>query len=110
MVRAMPTSGLWSVTVIVRWLTVTLVVSLANPGLLAVIVALPGPAPVTSNVALVWPAGTVTVDGTVAASVLLLARLTTRPFAPAAPLRLTVSGVVAPTFTFADAGVSVITG
>jgi hypothetical protein len=45
---------------------------------------------VTLNVALVDPAGTVTLSGTVATNVLLLARVTTAPPAGAIPLSLTV--------------------
>jgi hypothetical protein len=45
---------------------------------------------VTVKVAVVAPAGTVTLDGTVAARVLLLESLTVVPFVGAAPLRVTV--------------------
>jgi hypothetical protein len=46
---------------------------------------------VTVAVALVWPAGTVTVVGTVAAEVILELRLTTLPPVGASPLRVTVA-------------------
>jgi hypothetical protein len=44
----------------------------------------------TVNVALVAPAGTVTMDGTLAAAVLLLESVTVAPLAGAAPLNVTV--------------------
>jgi hypothetical protein len=54
---------------------------------------------VTRNVALVWPAGTVTLAGTVAAPVLLLDRATDSPYCGAAAERVTVPVDVAPPAT-----------
>jgi len=45
---------------------------------------------VTGNVAVVWPASTVTVAGTWAAAVLLLSTVTTAPPRGAGPLNVTV--------------------
>ena len=54
---------------------------------------------VAVNVALVLPADTVTVDGTVATDVLLLERLTVAPPEGAAPVRVTVPVELFPPFT-----------
>jgi hypothetical protein len=53
----------------------------------------------TTNVALVAPAATITLAGTVAAAVLLLDKLTTTPPAGAAPVSLTVAVDVFPPVT-----------
>src|SRR3954449_4491118 len=55
----------------------------------------------TVNVALVAPAGTVTLAGTVAAAVLLLASVTTSPPLGAGPLRVTVPWEAFPPVTLA---------
>src|SRR5439155_1246031 len=62
---------------------------------------------VTVKVALVAPAGTVTLAGTVAAAVLLLASVTTIPPLGAAPLRVTVPCDVPPPVTLVGLSVSV---
>jgi len=54
---------------------------------------------VVVNVPVVAPAATVTVEGTVAAEVLLDVRLTTRPPVGAGPVRVTVVVSVAPPIT-----------
>src|SRR2546430_16738500 len=68
------------------------------PSLVAVIVADPAATPVTSPLLL-----------TVAAAVLLLCQVTVRPASelPFASLGVAVSGYVLPSFTVADAGVTV---
>ena len=53
----------------------------------------------TLKVAVVWPEATVTEAGTVAAAVLLLVRVTTRPPAGAAWLRVTVPVELLPPMT-----------
>lgn len=57
------------------------------------------------NVALVWPDGTSTLDGTVATDLLLLDSDTDVPLACAGPFRVTVPVEGVPTVT--DAGFSV---
>ncbi len=70
--------------------TVTLAVVLAIPGALAVIVAEPGPTPVTGTGTLVAPAPNVTVAGTVATAVLLELRLMVKPLGGAGDDRFSV--------------------
>ena len=77
--------------------TVTLAVALAMPGALAVIVAEPGPTPVTGTGTLVAPAANVTVGGTLATAVLLELRLTVKPPAAAGPDRFSVRLPIPPT-------------
>jgi hypothetical protein len=62
---------------------------------------------VTVNVALVCPAGTVTLDGTVATRVLLLERLTFAPPEGAAPVSVTVPVELFPPLTLVGFNVSV---
>jgi len=73
--------------------TLTVAVPDVNAGLDAepVIVVLPAPTGVTVTVVLNEPAGTVTLAGTVAAPVLLLAKLITCPLGPAGDVRPTVN-------------------
>lgn len=70
--------------------TVTLAVVLAIPGALAVMVAEPGPTPVTGTGTLVAPAANVTVAGTVATAVLLELRLMVKPLGGAGDDRFRV--------------------
>ncbi len=63
--------------------TVTLLVALPKPGVLAVIVTDPAAIPVTDTLTLPQPVAQVTVAGTVATLVLLELRLTVSP--PAGP-------------------------
>jgi hypothetical protein len=75
-------TGVWTVSVVVR-LTPRL------PVIVALVFAVTGLL-VTVKVAVVAPAGTVTVAGTVAAAVLLLERVTVAPPVGAGPVKVTV--------------------
>src|SRR5581483_12095621 len=81
-----------------------------RPGAEAVMVALPSPAGVTVILAVVEPAETVILGGTVATPVLLLATLIVWPLAPAGDDSVTLSVADALLARLNGVGASVMTG
>lgn len=82
-----------------REATVTPMLAVPNPGVLAVMVTEPGAIPVTGTLTAPEPAVKVTVAGTVATPGLLELRLAITPL-PAAAVRLSVRACVAPALIF----------